>query len=347
MSDDKKIDYLEHYDFNQSLDDEMGEVEICGERLCPSQILFELKPETYRIALTDFLSQKLEDLKLLVFDYFPSLIAYNYRLSEKGPGANDPVKKFLHLKDAWEGAINILYAIVFGEIRAKSVDIKHADVYYSGQAKQRFNTRIILTDELKQKLENIRAVINYLNSASLGLKSESFIRTELLDVLYELQNNRNHFSHTATPTKEQASKELMIIAPLFNSALENMQFLENVIIFRFESFSEKCWVETFKGHHLNKEFENIIIPPEKIACVTTNPGQVVFAKWDDDIFSISPFIHYTNDDSGHETYLCFYKGKRSGKFWYEPVKIRTEKFFDRLQPRFDAEKDEIISLVVP
>ena len=115
MSDDKEIDYSENSDFNQSLDDDMGEIEICGERLHPSQVLFELKPETYRIALTDFMTQKLEALKLLVFDRFPSLISYNYRLSEKGPGANDPVKKFMHLKDAWEGAINSLYAIVFGE----------------------------------------------------------------------------------------------------------------------------------------------------------------------------------------------------------------------------------------
>ena len=347
MSDDKSINYSENLDFNQSLDDEIGDVEICGECLRPSQILFELKPETYRIARTDFLTQKLENLKLLAFEYFPSLIAYNYRLSEKGPGANDPVKKFMHLKDAWEGAINILYAIVFGEIRAKGVDLKIADVYHSGNANQRFNTHIILTDELKQKLENIRAVVNYSKLLSLGLKSEVSIQAELLDALYELQNNRNHFSHSATPTKEQANKELTVITPLFNKALENMQFLENVIIFRFESLSEKCRVETFKGHHLNKEFDDFLILPDKIPYVITNVGQVVFAKWDDDIFSLSPFIHYKEDDTGHETYLCFYKGKRNGKYCYEPLKLREEITFEHLQLRFDAEKDEIIRLVVP
>lgn len=347
MSDKKRIEYSDYPDFNQSLDDDIGEIEICGERFLPSQILFELKQEIYRIALTDFLTQELENLKNLAFNSFPSLISYYYRLSEKGPGANDPVKKFLHLKDAWEGAINILYAITFGEIRAKKVDLKKADVYHSGQANHKFNTRIILTDELKQKLENVRAVVNYSRLMSLGLKSEVFIKSELLDSLYELQNNRNQFSHTATPTKEQANKELLVIIPLFNKALKNMQFLENVSILRLESLSGKCHVEIFRGHHLNKEFDDIIIPPEKVAYITMTPGQIIFAKWADDIFSLSPFIHYLNDDTGHETYLCFYKGKRESKYWYEPVKIRIEKTFDYLQARFESEKDELIRLVVP
>jgi chlorite dismutase len=79
----------------------------------------------------------------------------------------------------------------------------------------------------------------------------------------------------------------------------------------------------------------------------TNPGDVIFAKWDDDIFSLSPFLHFLNDATGHETYLCFYKGKRDGKYWYEPVKVRTEIVFDPLHGRFDAEHAELVKLLVP
>ncbi len=53
------------------------------------------------------------------------------------------------------------------------------------------------------------------------------------------------------------------------------------------------------------------------------------------------------DNFINETYLCFYKGKRDNKYWYEPIKIRNEKTFDSLQSRFEAEKDEAKNLVVP
>ena len=73
----------------------------------------------------------------------------------------------------------------------------------------------------------------------------------------------------------------------------------------------------------------------------------LFVLWGSECFSLSPFLHFDRDTTGHESYICVYKGKRQGKYCYEPVKIRTEKTFDHLQPRFSAEKDEIARLVVP
>jgi CRISPR/Cas system CMR-associated protein Cmr1 (group 7 of RAMP superfamily) len=81
--------------------------------------------------------------------------------------------------------------------------------------------------------------------------------------------------------------------------------------------------------------------------VMTNPGEVIFAKWEDEIFSLSPFMHYLHDTTGHETYLSVYKGKRESKFWYEPVKVRNNICYDPLQVRFDAEKVELQNLIVP
>lgn len=347
MSDQQQIAYADNPDFNKSIDDEIGQIEIYGEKFSPSYVLFELKQETYRIALTEFFEREFEELQQLAFDRYPALIAYNYRLSVRGPGANDPVKKFLHLKDAWEGAINILNALAFGEIRAKGVVLKTAPVYHSGNPNLNFKTKVIRTDELKQRVENIKAIINYSAATSLNLKSEQYISLSLLDSLYELQDNRNHFSHSSTPTREQAAEELNSVLPIFDNIIKNLRFLDNVTIFRFESFTTKCHIETFKGHHLNKEYDDIDIDPTKLGYVMSNPGEVIFAKWGEDIFSLSPFLHYLNDSTGHETYLCFYKGKKDQKYWYEPVKIRAEKAFDIIQSRFNSEEQELVSLLVP
>lgn len=346
MSEENELEYHDNLGFNQSIDNEIGEINIYGEELLPSYVLFELKKETYRIALTDFLEREFEELQELVFDRFPALIAYNYRLSVRGPGANDPVKKFLHLKDAWEGSINILNALSFGEIRTKGVDLKTANVFHSGNPNLHFNSKIILTDEPKQKLENIRAIVKFSTDNSLGLKIEQ-ISLATLDYLYELQNNRNQFSHTATPTKEQAEEELEVVQPLFDNIIRELRFLSSINIVRFDSYTIKCRFEIFKGHYLNKEYEDISMTTSQLGVVMENPGEVIFAQWDDEIFSLSPFLHFLSDTTGHETYLCFYKGRKQSKYWYEPIKIRTEKTFDRLQPRFEAEKDAIIGLVVP
>lgn len=347
MSGDEGLEYTDNFDFNQSLDDEIGEILIFGEKFLPSYVLFELKMETYRVALTEFHEKQFEELQELVFYNFPALIAFNYRLAIRGPGANDPVKKFLHLKDAWEGAINILNALAFGEVRVNNIALNTANVYHSGNPDQFFTSQVIVTNALKQRLENIKAIVKYSKDNTLNLKAEQ-INLDALGYLYELQDKRNHFSHTATPTKEQAEEELKTVEPLFEKALKELRFLKNVNILRFDSFTDHCRFETFQGHALNKDYdEEIIVPPDILKYVLTYPGEVIFAQWADEIFSVSPFLHFQNDTTGHETYLCFYKDKKGGKYWYEPVKIRTETTFDPIQARFEAEKDELIQLLVP
>ena len=340
--------YEEHEDFNQYLDETENEVIVTRVSFRASEVLFTLSKETYRIALTDFQDQQTEELKQFGFNVLPDCIAYHYWQSQRGPNSNNQIEKFLHLKDSWEAVIFTLNALVWGEVRAKTIDLKAADVYHSGTANQRFNSNVLMSDALKQILENIKAVINYSTANGLNLKCGDNITIELIDTLYELQNNRNHFSHTATPTREQAEEELKIVLPLFKTVLKNLRFFEDVSILRFDSFTTKCRFQTFKAHSLNREFDdNIEIQTTQQAYVMTNPGEVIFAKWDDDVFSLSPFMHYKHDGTGHETYLSVYKGKRESKFWYEPVKVRDNISFDALQARFDEEKTVLQNLIGP
>jgi len=339
--------YEEHEDFNLDLDESESPVEILGSRFRPSEVLFNMQRETYRIALTDFYDRQIEELKQFAFKELPDSISYNYWLSERGPGSGNPISKFLHLKDSWEAVIFVLNALVWGEVRAKSIDLKTADVYHSGQPNLKFNSRVLLTDELKQILENIKAVANFSTENGLNLKCGNYISIELIETLYELQNNRNHFSHTSTPTQEQAEAELNIVIPLFRKVLKNLRFFEQLSILRFESFDSKCHFQIFKAYSLQRESDhNVEVPADKLAYVMTNPGDVIFAKWGEDLFSLSPFMHYQHDVTGHETYLSVYKGKRDSKFWYEPVKVRNNVSYDSLQSRFDAEKTELQNLIV-
>jgi hypothetical protein len=340
--------YEEHEDFNQDLDDTEQEVVIASVTFRASEVLFRMQKDTYRIALTEFQERQTEKLKQFAFSELPDCIAYNFWLSQRGPNSNNPIAKFLHLKDSWEAVIFTLNALVWGEVRAKTIDLRTADVYHSGHPNQRFNLSVLMSDALKQILENVKAVVNFSIANGLNLKSGSFITTELIETLYELQNNRNHFSHTATPTREQAEEELRQVTPLFRTVLKNLRFFEDINLLRFDSFTTRCRFQTFKAHSLNREFDEAIdIQAAQQIYVMTNPGEVIFAKWDDDIFSLSPFMHYQHDGTGHETYLSVYKGKRDGKFWYEPVKMRENICFDPLQVRFNAEKTELQNLIVP
>jgi len=340
--------YEEHEDFNLDLDESENPIRILGATFRPSEVLFNMQRETYRIALTDFYDRQIEELKQFAFKELPDSIAYNYWLSERGPGSGNPISKFLHLKDSWEAVIFVLNALVWGEVRAKNIDLKTADVYHSGQPNLRFNSRVLMTDELKQILENVKAVVNFSTANGLNLKCGNYISIELIENLYELQNNRNHFSHTSTPTKEQAESELNIVIPLFRKVLKNLRFFENISILRFESFDSRCHFQIFKAYSLHRESDhNIEVQPARLSYVMTNPGEVIFAKWDEDLFSLSPFMHYEHDGTGHETYLSVYKGKRESKFWYEPVKVRNNVCYESLQSRFDAEKIELQNLIVP
>jgi len=351
MSDDVLYDDERCKRFNESLD-EGGEVGIAGTSFIRSRILFEMDREYYKQALSDFEEQEFEELKQSVFDRYPACIAYNYRLSEKGEGATDPVRRLMHLKDTWEAIVFILYALVMGEVRHKKVILKAAQVFVSHGAGgnpvyANLNTDKLLSDAIKQRLQNIKGIIQFCKASSLGFKCEEDVDESLINDLLGLQDIRNDMSHLAVPTREQAKAELKQVEPLFRVMLTKTRFLEDLRILRFENFAMSCRCETFNGYSLNREFEEFPFTDPQRAFVLGLGQDQLFAVWDTECFSLSPFLHFERDTTGHESYVCFYKRRKDGKYWYEPVKVRDEKAFDHLQARFEAEKDVLVGLLVP
>lgn len=339
----------QYQQFNDSLD-EAGQIDIAGIPFFPSRILYEMEPIGYTEAYQDFLNSEYDRIKDVVFNQYPSCIAYNFRLSEKGEGASDPVRKLLHLKDTWESIVFVLYSIVWGEIRHKGIDLKAAQVFVSlgpngNPVYEPFNTRKLLSDAIKAKIQNLKAVIEHSIVNGFGLKCEE-IEPDLLDKLLELQDIRNDISHHATPTREEAEAELLQVIPLFKEMLMMTEFLAECKILRFESFAINCRCEEFNGHFLNKEYDNFDFGPSQPYVLGLGQEQL-FLKWENEVFSLSPFLHFHTVAGSRESYLSFYKFKRDSRYWFEPVARREEVSFDHLQGRFDIEQATLINLIVP
>ena len=344
-----QYDDIKYKRFNESLD-EQGEYQIAGVSFLPSRILFEMDVVAYEEAWIDYKEQEFVELKDTIRNQYPSCIAYNFRLTEKGEGASDPIRKLLHLKDTWESIIFVLYAIVWGEIRNKSIDLKAVEILIAtapsgNPVYKSFNTDRLISDGLKIKIQNIKAVISYAKNNSLGIKCE-VIPIALLDKLSELQDIRNDLSHHTAPTKEEAENELKKVIPLFKEMLVLTAFLEDCKVLRFESYTEKCKCEEFNGHALNKEFDDYDFSAN-LAYVLSLGQEQLFIEWDNDVFSLSPFLHFERDAVGRESYLSFFKRKKDGKYWFEPITKRIEVSFDHLQIRFDAEQAVLVNLIVP
>jgi hypothetical protein len=336
--------------FNESLD-VIGEIDIAGYQFYPSYLLYNVdNGVTYHEAYLEFKEREFEELKDAIYGQYPSCIAYNFRLSEKGEGASDPVRKLLHLKDTWESIIFVLYALVLGEIRNKSINISTAQVFVSYGTDGlpvygNFNNSRLINSALKTKIQCIKAIINFSKLNGLNLKCE-VIEEELLDKLLELQDIRNDISHHTAPTREEAEEELRLVIPLFQEMLMFTKFLEECKILRFESFATKCKCEEFKGHHLNKEFDDFDFEG-KVGIVLGFGQEQLFVQWDAELFSLSPFLHFHKDDVGRETYISFFKERQEGMHRFEPITKRHDFVYDHLQERFDEEQAHLLSLIMP
>ena len=337
--------------FNDSLDTD-GEIQIAGFSSLPSRILYEMDFVAYQEAYFEFQEREFEELKELVYNQYPACIAYNFRLSEKGGGAKDPVKKLLHLKDTWESIIFTLYGLVFGEVRRKAIDMRTVQVFKQenevtgNPSTESFNSKRLITDALKTKIHNIKAICEFSRTNGLGFKSEA-ISQKLLEKLIHLQDIRNDISHHSTPTNEQARAELETVNPIFKEMLMETQFLAECKILRFESYGSNCNCQVFNGHSLNIEFDDFLFSSHELPYVLGLGQEQLFVYWDNEVSSLSPFLHFSKDTTDHETYISFFKGKKDSKYWFEPIKLRNEESYSHLTNRFDTEKDTILTFIKP
>ncbi len=73
----------------------------------------------------------------------------------------------------------------------------------------------------------------------------------------------------------------------------------------------------------------------------------MFVKWDEEVFGLSPFLHFHKGDGGRETYMSFFKERKESKHLFEPITKREDFTYNHLQARFDAEQAQLQNLIIP
>ncbi len=289
--------YEDHEDFNQDLDDNENAIEISGIPFRPSEVLFKVQPETYRIALTDFQNRQSEDFKQKVYDNYPSPIAYYFRQTQYGYLNNN--NRLQLLRSTWEAIIFVLYAVVIGEARKKNFPLRLSGIREND----------LYNFSIDRKLNIIEKILAYNRDNAFGLKcGELFDINEIIKIK-DLNYQRNGFQHAAALSEEQAETLFAELLPEVIDALKSISQIQEMEIFHFintdgNPFALRC--ETFIGNSPIRTINTYQITQAQMTFAGIElSSHNILVKIDNDIFSISPFIHFKPDDDGHITNLCY------------------------------------------
>jgi hypothetical protein len=310
--------YEEHGDFNQYLDDTENEVVIAGVNIRASEVLFTMQKETYRIALTDYNQQQIEEFKDAVYSSFPTPIAYYFR--QVHYGYLDHNNRLHLLRSTWEACIFILYAIIVGEARKKNFPLRIAGVREND----------LYNFSLDRKINIIEKILIYNRDNSFGLTCGNLFEIAEILQIKELNYQRNGFQHIGALSEEQASNKFIELLPEVLDTLKNISNLKEYEIFHFinsdgNPLALRC--ETFIGQSPNRTFKTYPISAAQLVSIGTElTNQQVLVKINDELYAITPFIHFMPDDDGHLTNLCYlhqYNPDNPAEFKFEIARRAT------------------------
>jgi hypothetical protein len=269
----------------------------------PSQILLEIDEDLYRIGLKEYVEQKKEDYKEMVYQYFPAPIAYFYRLAELDYD-NDNHRIQL-LRSTWESLIYILYGIVLGEVNLKKFSLKNVKLNNN----KKINKYDLISDKLWIKLEIMQRIIEYDKDNNKELMISSFIKPEILEKIKKLNRERNSFSHLAALSEPEAKERFEELYPIVTDLLFELDFLEHAGMLKYADSLDDIYKNRFKkfeGHSLQgRNYDKDFSDSEFSKVTPVLNKKIMLFELDHIIFNISPYIHFYLE-GGHFK-LCYFK----------------------------------------
>ncbi len=338
--------YEDHEDFNIDFDDTQNPISILGSPFRPSEVLFYLQRETYRIALTDFQNQQIDRLKETIYYEYPLPIAFYFHQSENAYDNHN--HRLQLLRSTWEAIIFTLYALVLGEARSKAFPLRNiAQTNAQGNPDLSFND--YFSDRLAQKLLIVERILTYNQVNNRGMLCANAVTIPTIQKIRSLNQERNEFMHVAAVSEEQAAASYATLFPEVLDVLKDLRELEFVDIMRFIQVADvvtnlRC--EIFNGHGLARSIKNITVSAGQLGQLGNQlNSQNILVKYQGDLFSITPFLHFRSEANGNVTNLCYFKRKTAGnQYEYEIVSRSESVEFDR--QIFQDRTNELRALIV-
>ena len=332
MSEENKIEFIDNPDFNRWLEENYA-VEIEEFEFPSSGVLYKMSYEKYLEALERYAADPKISLTR-VEKNFPSPIAYYYYQANNNY-QNDHHRLDL-LKSCWESIVFFLYGLVVGEARHRKLDLKSLGIKW-----QKY-----WSNKLYDKLTIIENILDYATKSALAFGCSSIIQLSTLTLIKKLNQERNGFEHAFAKTSAQQKALYKELVPQLESVLRQLIRLEEAVVFRYHDAETPLYprCEIFNGYSLDGN--KTLVPIRKdnyIEIVDYFDANSIYAKVEGEVFCLSPFIHFFQEEHENNAILCFYKQDIGGKYHFEVVSKSQDKPFDK--SIFTVMKNQLKGLV--
>jgi len=301
------IDYQKYrLEFDEYLDEAEDIIIGLNFSMPPSQVIFELDETAYYEQLTEYVDQKKSAHCQIIHQNYLAPIAYFYQQTEHGYDSEQ--NRLQLLRSTWESLIYVLYALIMGEVNFKRFSLQGIRVFKNNRI--RGDHRGIMSDRLGWKIEVMQRIIEYDQQNTNELIVSSLTDVDTFEVLKELNQERNSFSHIAAMDETEAKERFSELHPIVADFLFELDFLENVSLLRYSrSLGEINTIRFIKyaGYSLQGQNYNKNLSIEELSVYSSIlSDQILLIEFEGMLFNISPFIHFNLD--GHQLKLAYFKG---------------------------------------
>lgn len=329
-----KIEFIDNPEFNLWLNESFP-VLIEEYEFNASEVLYNEKYEFYLKALERY-NKDPQVVLSRITKKFPTPIAYYIDQAEYNY-QNDHHRLDL-LKSCWEAIIYFVYGLVVAEARHRNIPLKSFGLI-------KYET--FQSDKVFDKLNTVENILDYVLKNGFPFECAKIIPISTLTDIRRLNKERNGFEHASAKTAIQQQKLYSELFPIVTGVLNQLIGFEKLKLFRYHDaplpLFPRC--EIFNGSSLDGKKETIILHKDNyIEIMDDFDNTSVYAQVNNIAFTVSPFIHFYQEDHETNALVCFFKKKMSGgKYKFEVVSKSQDKDF--LISDFDKVEAKLKSLI--
>ena len=333
-----QVSFSENPEFNEYLaSDTNNLVCIAGITFSSSDALYRLDYDAYVGALNDYKEDRETALKENIAYEYPTPIAYYFQQAEDGYDNNN--HRLQLLRSTWESIIFTLYAIVVGEARSRAIDLRPVGNNFTDYFSDRLGTKLLL----------IERIINHCVKNGIIIDSHQIISIPTIQKIRNLNQERNEFLHTAALSEQQAALRFTELLPDVLDVLKDLRELEFVDIMRFTQIvgtPTELRCEVFNGHAMARKHKTVTITISQLVAIGDGLNTVsLIVSYNNQIYNVSPFLHFRSEANGNATSLCYYKKRQPNSMYEFEVMSRAESF-ELPCMQFDVRVNELRDLTI-